>query len=117
MRLRGKDLEAEINYPIVAGIDINHDGRSYDFAVIVVDATRTDSERFGVVIFNAPKREGQPYKHYWLYKERDLSRTTLSRASSWTYLTEYKDDGSEQTCNINWDAQNQKYTCTEIRAR
>jgi len=53
-KLQGADLEKASRYPYVGG-DINRDGAYNAFAAIVVDTTRTDRNRFGLVIFSQPK--------------------------------------------------------------
>jgi hypothetical protein len=67
--------------------------------VIVVDTTRTDQNRFGLIVFMEPdnyfekKRRPCPYKAAWLYKNKDLSRTGLEQASGYWLVIEYDDSG------------------------
>ena len=67
--------------------------------VIVVDTTRTDQNRFGLIVFMEPdnyfekKRRPCPYKAVWLYKNKDLSRTGLEQASGYWLVIEYDDSG------------------------
>ena len=51
--------------------------RFYHLAAIVVDTQRTDDGCFGLVIFSAPKNGDGTYQPYWLYLDRDLSRTVV----------------------------------------
>jgi hypothetical protein len=91
--------------------DINDDGGYDDFAVIVIDSTRSDDKRFGLVIFSAPRAEKQVFKPSWVFRERDLSKMALSRASARLVLTEYRDDGSQQSCSVRWHAQRGSFGC------
>jgi hypothetical protein len=91
--------------------DINEDGDYNDFAAIVVDTRRENPERFGLVIFSAPKNRAGPYRPHWLYRDRDLSRTVMAVASSRLSVESYLDDGSRQACFVRWDRQKQRYFC------
>jgi hypothetical protein len=69
--------------------------------VIVVDTTRSDDNRFGLIVFMepenyfSPKKKGPcPYKAAWLYRNRDLSRTTLEQASGYWFVVRYDDSGN-----------------------
>ncbi len=79
-------------------------------AAIVVDTTRNDENRFGLVIFSPPEGS-EDYKIHWLYRERDLSRTTLSRASGSFFVSEYLDDGTQQTCIVHWYRSRKQFEC------
>jgi len=84
--------------------------------VIVVDTTRTDQNRFGLIVFMEPdnlysnnlysnlyytpsskkskkKTKPCPYEAVWLYKNKDLSRTGLEQASGYWFVFEYDDSG------------------------
>ena len=67
--------------------------------VIVVDTTRTDENRFGLIVFiepditNKKSRKACPYKAVWLYKNKDLSRSGLEQASGYWFVIEYDDSG------------------------
>jgi hypothetical protein len=67
--------------------------------VIVVDTTRTDQNRFGLIVFMEPdnllqeKRKPCPYRAVWLYKNRDLSRSGLEQASGYWFVIQYDDSG------------------------
>lgn len=111
----GHDLERAINDPMVAGWDINRDGAAHDVAAIVVDTTRNEDTRFGLVIFNAPKKPEGVYTPSWLYRQRDLSRSVLSIASSRTFLMEYHDDGSMTACSITWNLERHAYQCKAVK--
>lgn len=92
--------------------DFNRDNKYFDFAVIVVDTMRKDDSRFGVVIFNA-RREGKGYDGpFWLYCEKDLSRTSLNTTSHGPLLiAEHKTDGTVEICVVEWNQEQKKYGC------
>src|ERR1041384_7259946 len=76
MKKDSETMTRAIRFAYVGG-DFNRDGHYLDRAFIVVDTTLNNSERFGVVIFNAPEdKRGSP-KAYWLFRKRALSRTVL----------------------------------------
>jgi hypothetical protein len=80
-------------------------------AAIVVDTTRADDSRFGLIIFSAPKSRKGAYAAHWLYRERDLSRAGVTRASGELYVSEYRGDGSEAVCRVRWDERQTRYVC------
>jgi hypothetical protein len=100
----------------ISGIDINRDRVWRDFAVIVVDTTRSDPERFGLVIFTAPPKRGQSYTHVWLYEQKDLSKCELSTyRGTQPLLSEYHDDGSSVMYVLGWDPARRKYHASHAR--
>ena len=92
-----------------------HPDRWYHLAAIVVDTHRTDDARFGLVIFSAPKNGDGTYQPYWLYRERDLSRTVVWTGSGDLMVGEYKDDGSRDASFVQWDRQRNQYVATALR--
>ncbi len=91
--------------------DINRDHGFDDFAVIVVDSTRNDDGRFGLVIFSAPEPGGRVFEPSWVFRDRDLSKMALSRASQRLVVTEHREDGSQQSCFVRWHPRQRLYTC------
>ena len=79
-------------------------------AAIVVDTTRNDENRFGLVIFSPPEGS-RDYQLHWLYRDRDLSRTTVSRASGSFFVSDYPDDGSPRTCTVHWYRSRKQFEC------
>ena len=80
-------------------------------AAIVVDNERTDDARYGLVIFSKPRGKGTAYEPYWLYRERDLSKSTVSQTSGAMSVTTYREDGTYEMCRIRWDARRRLYVC------
>lgn len=109
-KVQPNDVEKATTRPYVGG-DINHDGAYNDFAVIVVDTTKSEPARFGLVIFNQPAERNGSYETHWLYRDRDLSKTILEWWSGGLAVREYRDDGSYQYCYVNWDQRAKAYSC------
>jgi hypothetical protein len=104
-------LQQRLSHPYIEG-DINNDNFFRDRAVIVIDTTRNDAGRFGLVIFNESENGNVVPQPHWLYRARDLSRTILSHASSDFMLIEYHVDGTYTLCRIKWNRQRQEYSCS-----
>jgi hypothetical protein len=86
-------------------------GRTHEYlAAIVVDTTRRDAKRFGLVIFGARKRQ-DPLRPYWLYRGQDLSRASLSKASTEIYVTQYLGHENETACSIKWNRIRRRFYC------
>lgn len=80
-------------------------------AAIVVDTTKNDNNRFSIVIFSPPEDKKDAYETHWLYRNRDLSKTTINRASGEFYVTEHLEDGTQKSCSVNWKKQKKKFFC------
>lgn len=80
-------------------------------ASIVVDTTKTDANKFGLVIFSPIRGTKDKYETNWLYRDKDLSKTTVNRASGEFYVTEYLDDGSRKACSVKWNKKAKKFEC------
>jgi hypothetical protein len=104
------DIERAIEFAYV-GEDINRDGLYKDRAFIVVDTTRTDPAKFGLVIFNELKDKTNLPEPHWVYREKDLSRAAMSWTSGELILSIYHDDGTYDLCRIKWDGSQQRYSC------
>jgi hypothetical protein len=71
--------------------------------VLVVDTTKTDRNRYSVVIFTAPEGEGGRYRQYWFYRDRDTPNAELGGASGYLFV---------EGCSVRWNTSRQKYICT-----
>lgn len=109
---RRVDLERYVAAPYVVN-DIDRDYRSRDAAVVVGDTTRDDAERFGLVIFTEPADgDGETVPQpFWLYRDRDLSRTSIGWDSEGMALLHSRDDGTNAVCHVKWDRQRRRYDC------
>jgi hypothetical protein len=76
---------------------------------IVVDTTRTDDRRFGLVIFPA-NYEKTPLRPVWLIRNRDLSRTVLNQTSCSMFITHYAEDGSRESHEAYWDKKKKRFS-------
>lgn len=110
MKQEGDSITLAIKFAYV-GEDINRDALHRDRAFMVVDTTRSDPARFGLVIFNEPRDTKILPEPHWVYREKDLSRTVMFWASSELLLVEYHDNGSYDVCRVKWDRSRQEYSC------
>jgi hypothetical protein len=94
-----------------------HQDRWHHLAAIVVDTHRTDDARFGLVIFSAPKDGDGTYQPYWLYRDRDLSRTVVWTGTGDLMVAEYRDDGSRDKSFIHWDRKRKQFVATASRPK
>jgi hypothetical protein len=109
-RTTNNDIERAIEFAYV-GEDINRDGLYKDRAFIVVDTTRTDPAKFGLVIFNELKDKTNLPEPQLGDREKDLSRAAMSWASGELILSIYHEDGTYDLCRIKWDGSQQRYSC------
>ena len=111
----GEEWKSRAFKPYTAG-EINHDKHYHDVAFIVIDKARTDSSRFGIVIFNE-QPDDAGHKASWLYRERDLSSTVFGWASDGLRLYEFNSDGKATICRVTWNDLRQEYRCGDSAAR
>lgn len=97
--------------------DLNYNKRVEDdhLAAIVVDTTKTDNNRFSLVIFSPPKGKKDVYETHWFYRNRDLSKTTVNRASGSFFVTEYLDDGTQKSCSVVWNTKQKQFECEKLK--
>jgi hypothetical protein len=80
-----------------------YEGKTDFLVVIVVDPTRSDPKRYGLVVFAAPKSEGPNFKPYWVLREANLESYLLSVASGTFWVEGFSRDGTEQTKELAWN--------------
>lgn len=80
-------------------------------AAIVVNTAREGNDKFGLVIFSPVKNTKGKYDINWLYRDMDLSKTTVNRASGELYVTTYSEDGSLKSCSVVWNKKLKKFEC------
>lgn len=109
---RSTDLKNFIQQPFGGNLESG-------LAVVVIDASRNDSERFGVVIFKEPvdAHKNEEVQPFWLYRNRDLSKTQLSGDSEGLTLTSYREDGSYSFCHIKWNRRFNQYKCLDLSGK
>jgi hypothetical protein len=79
--------------------------------VIVVDTTIPTDDRFSLVIFSPHKAKKDSFETHWFYRNRDLSKTTVKRASGYFYVTEYFDAGTYKSCSVVWNPKHKQFEC------
>ena len=81
-----------------------------DFLVaIVVDSSRSDPNRYGLIVLAAPTSQGSSYRAYWVLREEDMESYLISPASGSVYMECFRRDGSQQTKEIIWDTKSQQF--------
>ena len=81
-----------------------------DFLIaIVVDPSRSDPKRYGLVVFAAVASEGSAYKPYWVLREEEMESYLLSPASGSVYIECFRRDGAEQTKELVWDRKSRQF--------
>lgn len=93
--------------------DLNYNKRIEDehLAAIIVDTTKTDADKFSLVIFSPIRKTKDKYDINWLYRDKNLSKTIVSRASGDFYVAEYADDGSRKSCSVKWNVKLKTFEC------
>ena len=81
-----------------------------DFLVaIVVDPSRSDANRFGLVVLAAVESEGKDYKTYWVAREEDMESYLLSPASGSVFMEMFRRDGSQETKLLTWKRSSRQF--------
>jgi hypothetical protein len=86
-----------------------YEGKTDFLVAIVVDPSRTDSKRYGLVVFAAPKSEGPDFRPYWVLREEDMESYLLSPASGSVYVECFRRDGTEDTKELVWDRKSRQF--------
>ena len=84
--------------------------RGPEFLVaIVVDPSRSDPNRYGLVVIAAPESAGGEYKTYWVAREEDMSRYIISPASGSVFIQCYREDGTYESKTLGWYRSRQEF--------
>ena len=112
LQLPGQGKSPIVPYEYAWG-DLGFQKRVEDdhLAAIVVNTLKTGNDRFGLVIFSPVKNTKDKFDINWLYRDTDLSKTTVSRASGELYVATFSDDGSRKACSVNWNQKLKKFEC------
>jgi hypothetical protein len=78
-----------------------YQGRDFLIA-IVVDAAKTDRNRYGLVMIAAPESAGGKYKPYWVLRDQDLSSCEIDAASGSLWFQCKQADGTEESKSLAW---------------
>ena len=105
------DLERAAKSPIQEG-HIKHDYGSNEAALIIVDTSIADWNRYSIIIFSEPGQESAGGEVTWLFRDRDLSRVQLGWSNGDTLgISEYQEDGSYRHCFVQWNKKRRAYSC------
>lgn len=106
-----RSLEAMVRHPYTYG-SFTKDLLNQDFIAIVIDKTLPPPNNFSVVIFPEPKDSKTIPEPYWLFKNQDLSRSTVGGASNMIIIKSYSEDGSpKKGCFVNWNEKQKQPSC------
>jgi hypothetical protein len=98
------------HHPFGTG-DFNRDGSYSDFAAIVVDTSRNDLFKFSLIIFNH-RKQGTGYDGpFWLFRDVDLSGSSLTTSSHGPLLVVQESDRGVQVCIVEWNQDLSSYAC------
>ncbi len=82
-----------------------------DFLIaIVVDPSRSDPKRYGLVVIAAVASEGGRYKAYWVSREEDMESYLPSPASGSVYIECFQRGSAEQTKELIWDRKTRRFS-------
>lgn len=77
--------------------------RGEDFLIaIVVDPSRSDPNRYGLIVIAAPESEGGRFRPYWVAREEDMESYFISPASGGVYIECFRRDGTKETKDLVW---------------
>jgi hypothetical protein len=81
-----------------------------DFVIaIVVDPSRSDPKRYGLVVIAAVASQGSTYKPYWVLREQDMESYLISPASGSVFIECFRRDGSEETKELIWERKSRQF--------
>jgi len=84
--------------------------RGPEFLVaIVVDPSRSDPNRYGMVVIAAPESAGGNYKSYWVARDEDMSRYIIAPASGSVTIQCYREDGTYDSKTLGWYQSRQEF--------
>jgi hypothetical protein len=87
---------------------------AYGLAILLVDKTVEGPERFSLVIFI--ERPANKYDVYWIYRNMNLSNSSMSRASGDIFVETVLEDGRVDICEIHWDKKQRRWACAGLGA-
>jgi hypothetical protein len=81
-----------------------------DFVIaIVVDPSRSDAKRYGLVVIAAVASEGAAYKPYWVLREEEMESCLFSPASGSVFIECFRRDGADETKELIWDRMSRQF--------
>lgn len=103
-----KKVPAHENYEILQDVYGEIAG-AHGLALIIADKSLNRSTQFSLIVFI--RRPENKYDLYWIYKNENLSRVSLSRVSGDIFVSGFREDGSSLNCEIAWSRKDNKWTC------
>ncbi len=85
---------------------------AYGLALLIVNKTIPSVQRFSLVIFI--ERPANRYDIYWIFRDMDLSKYSMTRASGDIFVDEVRKDGTRAVCQIEWSKKQREWTCQSL---
>ena len=79
-----------------------YEGKPNFVVAILVDPSRTDPNRYGLVVIAAPTSDGGKWKVHWVAREEDMESYLISPASGSVFIECFRGDGTEEIKEIAW---------------
>lgn len=73
------------------------------FVAIVVDPSRSDVKRYGLIVIAASATEGREYRVYWVARDEDMESYLLSPASGSIFIELYRRNGPDEIKELAWN--------------
>jgi hypothetical protein len=84
---------------------------AYGLAALVVNKTH-NTNRDSLIVFI--RRPANRFDVNWIYRNMDLSKYGMSRASGDIFVNFPREDGTSGICEIQWDRKESRWACTAI---
>jgi hypothetical protein len=81
---------------------------AYGLALIISDRSLAAGQSSLIVFIQHPHNK---FDLYWILKNENLSRVSISRASGDIMVNGLREDGSRLDCEIAWNRKDNKWTC------
>lgn len=82
---------------------------AYGMAMIVLDKSLPGSNQGGLIVFI--QHAHNKFDLYWIFKNENLSRVSISRLSGGIIVEGLREDGSPVNCRIAWSRKDNQWTC------
>jgi hypothetical protein len=103
-----KKVPHHSNYELVRCVDGEVAG-AYGGAMMILDKSLPGPNQSSLIVFI--KHAHNKYDLYWIFKEENLSRVSISRSSGSIMVGGLREDGSPVNCHIAWSQKDNKWTC------
>ncbi|HMH45795.1 MAG TPA: hypothetical protein VK557_20065 [Pyrinomonadaceae bacterium] len=82
---------------------------AFGLVTLIVKKAATGTNRMSLIIFVERPRNRSDI--YWIYRDMDLSKYQMSRASGDIFVDEIHEDESKSVCEIRWDKKERTWAC------